>query len=152
MSRGLGKVERQILAVLEADGGAHVWVTLEALVYAVAGYIHLDEESVDPWERSRPVCDCKPYRIPGCPVQCYDHTAACYPYPEPPAPAQVSAIERAVRSLERKGRLQSARVGRRLSTWWGSGYPGRVTFVWRAETPLDVLPQDLRVAWLVQHG
>jgi hypothetical protein len=154
MSRGYGRLERQILAVLEADGGAHIWVRLETLVYAVSGYItSLSPEYIDPWKR-KPVCDCKPYYVPGIRQPLYHHTRACYPGPEPPSPAMVSAIRRAVRSLEHKGVLKSARVGLKLSSRW-QGYPShpaRITFVWRAETPIEALPQDIRIAWWVQHG
>jgi hypothetical protein len=155
MSRGYGRLERQILAVLEADGGAHLWVRLETLVYAVSGCIASLGEDYDPWENSKPVCDCKPYYIPALGShRCYDHTDACYPNPRPPSTAEVSAIRRAVRSLERKGVLKSARVGRKLSSRWKGypSYPARITFVWRAETPIEALPQDIRIAWWVQHG
>jgi hypothetical protein len=152
MSRGYGRLERQIMAVLDADGGAHVCVTLEELVYAVSGYIaSLGEDYIDPWER-KPVCDCKPYYVPGFRQPFYGHTATCYPGPEPPLSAKVSAIQRAVRSLERKGILKSVRVGWWLATRYGSTHPGRITFVWRAETPIEALPQDMRIAWWVQHG
>jgi hypothetical protein len=153
MSRGYGRLERQILAVLEADGGAHVWVRLETLVYAVSGCISRLGEDYDPHEAIRPVCHCKPYYIPALgQFPCYDHTEACYPHPRPPSRAEIAAIQRAVRSLARKGILKSVRVGWLLATWWGSRYPGRIACVWRAETPIEALPQDIRIAWWVQHG
>jgi hypothetical protein len=132
MSRGFGRWERRILAVLEADQDTTVCVRLETLVFAVTGCLARLDESYDHWALiyRRPVCDCKPSYLPGFGRHpFYDHTEACYPSPEPPTRAQVSAIHRAVRSLERKGRLRSARIGEWLSSSWGSTYPGRVTVV-----------------------
>jgi hypothetical protein len=151
VSRGDGRRERQILAILEADQGAHLCVRLETLVYTVAGCISNLGEDYDPWEASKPVCDCQPYYLPGSHGhRLYDHTPACYPLPSPPTDAVIKATQWAVRSLVRKGKLQSARVGQRTSTSYVRTHPCRMTYVWRAETPIEALYDYVRIAWRAQ--
>jgi hypothetical protein len=154
MSRGYGRLERQIMSAFEADQGAHTCVRLETLVYVVWGRIASLGEEYNRGEIGKPVCDCRPYYLPALgrwPL--YHHTDACYPHGQYLTDSEVSATQRAVRSLVRKGVLKSIRVGWWLFPTWAPesrGYPGRVTFVWRAETPIDSLPDKIRIAWQAQ--
>jgi hypothetical protein len=143
MSRGFGKVERQILTILDADAGAHACFSLERLVYAVSGYITgLADDYIHP-ERRTPVCECKPLYLPGVRTPVYHHRDTCYPGPKPPTDAQVLAIHRAVRSLERKGVLKSVLVGQKRPDRWETWHPCRMKYLWQADTPIN----ELR-AWL----
>jgi hypothetical protein len=85
MSRGLGKVQRTVLAILEASEEPIETVTIAAKVYAGANF-SIRTTSASPWV--------------------VDYTDASFV-----TPAQVVATLRALRSLERCGKI--AKTGRR---------------------------------------
>jgi hypothetical protein len=122
MSRGLGKVERQILDILTQAHGRKIlehpryYEELSSIYCLVAGLINeLDNDIPHGW-KERLSRSCR------------------------------HSIARALRSLERRGLIRSALIGDHTGGWHHKGHPYRYKVVWLSTVDVSTLPTSIRQA------